>query len=412
MSITAGTITTGIFEAFAFAEHDGVQLNVSVTNDNVIFPEAVEIQATPTYRGENVTCATSPVSLIGDWFATVNKGPMCTTITGMVMRPTGNSVPITLFDDGLVAHADAVAGDGVYSALFNNYQGDGTYTFDLTVNSSNGVTYSGEDLFSSDPSNTEQVPPFIRMASTTAVVTSVTGVPRISSIIPSQGLRGQTLDIIVTGENTNFVNGTTIASFSGNGITVNNTTVTSPTSARVSITIASNASLIARDVTLITGSETVTAIGVFQVLNNPPVCSNARPSTALVTPPNRSFVPINILGVTDPENDPVTLNITTITQDEPVDHIGDGSFVPDSVINGSTVLVRAESILGTVVVNGTTFVGNGRFYHINFTATDTSNTSCTGTVKVAVPHTRTATPIDGGPLFNSVTAQPARFSGF
>jgi hypothetical protein len=415
MIITAGTIATGILEIYAFADHDGLQLNVSVTDDTVTAPESVEIQATPTFGGENVVCATMPLTIFDNELASQTfkkRKAVCPTVTGTVTRPTGPAVPITLFDDGLAAHADAVAGDGIYSARFSNYQGSGTYTFDLTVTTPNGITYSGESLFSFNPSNTNPVPLFTRMASTTAVVTAVAAVPRIVEVNPAQGTPGQTLNITVTGENTNFVNGTSVASFSGGGITVNSTTVTSPTSATVNITIAPNAVPTARDVTITTGSEVVTAPGAFLVLNSPPICVNARPSVPLISPPNRNFVQVGILDVTDPNNDPVSIAITTVRQDEPVDHIGDGSFAPDAIISGSTAQVRAESILGTVVAGGNTFVGNGRFYHIGFTASDTFNNSCTGTVKVAVPHTRLATPIDGGPLFNSTSAQLAGFSNF
>ncbi len=231
-------------------------------------------------------------------------------------------------------------------------------------------------------------------------------IPEIMVVSPRQGQRGQTIDVTVTGENTNFVNGVTGISFSGGGIIVNSTTVTSLISARASITIGLGAPLTLRDVTVTTGTETATASGAFEVLNAAPVCTNARPSVALITPPNRSLVPVSITGITDPEGDPLIITVTTVRQDEPVDHIGGGGFAPDSVINGATASVRAESILGTVVVGGTTFVGNGRFYHISFTATDTSSQTCTGTVKVAVPHVRTATPIDDGPLFDSTSARP------
>lgn len=240
-------------------------------------------------------------------------------------------------------------------------------------------------------------------------------IPQVTAITPTQGERGRNLSVTVTGENTNFVNGVSVISFSGTGITVNNTIVNSAVSATANITIAANAALTFRDVIVTTSGEAAVGLGIFQVtppLNAPPVCTGARPSVTLILPPDRRFVPVNILDVTDPDNDALTIGITTIRQDEPVDHIGDGSFVPDSTVNGSTALLRAESILGTVVVGGTSYVGNGRFYHVNFTATDTANNSCSGTVKVAVPHTRTATPIDGGALFNSITAQAARFSDF
>lgn len=415
MIVTTGVINTGIAEVFAFADHEGVQLSVSVTDDTVVSPQAVEIQATPTFAGQNVTCAqtSKPTDNIVDVTGLKTRKVVCPTVTGTVIRPSGSSVPIELFDDGLAAaHADAVAGDGVYSARFNGYQGVGTYTFDLTATVVNGVTYSGESLFSLDPSNSFSMPPFTRSASTTAVVSGVTTVPSITGVNPNQGNRGQTLNITITGADTHFVNGSSAASFSGTGITVNSTTVSSSTSLVANVTIAAGAALGARDVTVTTGGEIVTAPGAFQIINSPPNCAAAVPSVTLISPPNRSFIPVNVLGITDPDNDAVTIAITTVRQDEPVDHIGDGSFVPDAVIGGSTVQVRAEAIIGTVVVGGTTYVGNGRFYHIGFTATDTANSSCSGIVKVAVPHTRTATPIDGGALFNSLTSQPVVFSYF
>ena len=166
MVVTAGAITTGILEALAFAEHDGVQLNVAAAKDMLTFPEPVELQATPLFEGENVLEA---------------------TITGTVMRPDGSQVPIILHDDGLAINADAMPGDGIYSARFNNYSQDGTYTFELTMTSTNGVTYAGETLFLVEPSNAKSVPTFTRTASTTVVITGVPSVIPVSiDIEPGQ----------------------------------------------------------------------------------------------------------------------------------------------------------------------------------------------------------------------------------
>lgn len=149
---TGGVIVTGNFEAFAFGTHDGVQLNVTIAKNTLTFPEVAEIHATPRFTGENVIGA---------------------MITGAVLRPDGSSFPVQLFDDGLAEHGDGIPGDGTYSARFNQYRGDGTYKFELKVSNSNGKTYAGEDLFSSQPSNEKPVPAFTRIASTTAVVTGV-----------------------------------------------------------------------------------------------------------------------------------------------------------------------------------------------------------------------------------------------
>lgn len=152
--VTTGNVASGLAESLAFAEHDGVQLIATVVDNSVEFPQAVEIRATPQYEGQNVVNA---------------------TVVGSVLLPGGSQIPIQLFDDGSSEHGDAVVGDGVYSARFNQYNDDGTYTFELTVEADNASTYSGESLFvdAGHPSSQAPVPSFVRRASTTAVVTGV-----------------------------------------------------------------------------------------------------------------------------------------------------------------------------------------------------------------------------------------------
>jgi hypothetical protein len=47
--------------------------------------------------------------------------------------------------------------------------------------------------------------------------------------------------------------------------------------------------------------------------------------------------------------------------------------------------------------------GDGRVYHIGFTATDPAGASCSGTVTVCVPHDQGqgSACVDGGPLYDS-----------
>lgn len=130
--------------------------------------------------------------------------------------------------------------------------------------------------------------------------------------------------------------------------------------------------------------------------NRPPVCSEATPSVASIWPVNHKFVPVEVLGVTDPDGDAVTITIDSIFQDEPVDTFGDGKFTPDGQgVGTATAEVRAERS-GTAKVPG-----DGRFYHLGFTATDAYGQTCTGSVAVSVPHDQSKTPVDGGALFDS-----------
>ncbi len=130
--------------------------------------------------------------------------------------------------------------------------------------------------------------------------------------------------------------------------------------------------------------------------NQPPVCTGATPSIATLWSPNHQYVPIDVLGVTDPDGDPVTITVDGISQDEPVNGLGDGDTAPDGAgVGTSTAQVRAERAGG----------GNGRVYHIDFTADDGNGGQCNGNVLVGVPKSqgKNGAPVDGGALFDSTT---------
>jgi hypothetical protein len=63
----------------------------------------------------------------------------------------------------------------------------------------------------------------------------------------------------------------------------------------------------------------------------------------------------------------------------------------DAAVSGNQILLRAERA-GT---------GNGRVYQVQFTATDDQGGSCSGTVKVSVPHNKKDQAIEGPQLYNS-----------
>jgi hypothetical protein len=137
---------------------------------------------------------------------------------------------------------------------------------------------------------------------------------------------------------------------------------------------------------------------VFPSGNQPPDCSHAQPSVAMLWPPNHKMVAVTINGVTDPDNDPVTITITRVMQDEPTTGLGSGDTCPDAAgIGTSTAQLNAER-------DGN---GNGRVYTIFFTADDGKGGTCSGTVKVSVPHDSGGTAIDDGPTFDSTQCTTA-----
>jgi hypothetical protein len=170
--------------------------------------------------------------------------------------------------------------------------------------------------------------------------------------------------------------------------------------------------------------------------NQAPDCGAARATLAVLWPPNHKLVAVGVAGVSDPDAGPVSIAVTGVRQDEPVaprrhdddddddgGHDGDDddddghdgcghpaggrghgqgdgqggghSHAPDAVLEGHKALVRAERLGG----------GNGRVYHLSFTATDAAGGTCSGTVTTCVPHDRKRGCVDGGPLYDSTAVR-------
>ena len=136
-----------------------------------------------------------------------------------------------------------------------------------------------------------------------------------------------------------------------------------------------------------------TEVFAYELPNLPPDVSQARASIDNIWPPNHKMVHVSILGVTEPDCDPLTVSITRITQDEPTEGAGDGNTCPDAIGLGTfATQLRAERNGG----------GNGRVYTIYFKATDGKGGESYSSVRVIVPkssHQNAAT--DDNVVFDS-----------
>ncbi len=132
-------------------------------------------------------------------------------------------------------------------------------------------------------------------------------------------------------------------------------------------------------------------------INAPPDCSALEVDPDTLWPPNHKLRLVTVSGGSDPDDDTITTAITAITQDEPVNGLGDGDTSPDAVLGPASnqARLRAER-------SGT---GDGRVYRLEVTVTDEFDLSCEGTVLIGVPHDQGAqsTPVDSAPpSYNSL----------
>lgn len=120
----------------------------------------------------------------------------------------------------------------------------------------------------------------------------------------------------------------------------------------------------------------------WEVCNEPPDCSQAVSSIPndCLWPPNHKHHNVSILGITDPDGDPISIIIDAVTSDEATaTELGAGGMThaPDAIIAGDgTVYLRAER-------SGN---GDGRVYQISGTADDGNMGQCTFEIEVQVPH--------------------------
>jgi hypothetical protein len=137
------------------------------------------------------------------------------------------------------------------------------------------------------------------------------------------------------------------------------------------------------------GSGFVVECSTFHV-NAPPDCSALVASPNSLWPPNHKLRLVAVTGASDPEGDTIATGVTGVTQDEPVNGLGDGDVSPDAVLGPASneVRVRAERA-GT---------RNGRVYRIAITVEDELGLTCSGTLRVAVPHDQAHPAVDSFPL--------------
>jgi hypothetical protein len=119
------------------------------------------------------------------------------------------------------------------------------------------------------------------------------------------------------------------------------------------------------------------------IANHVPQCGAVSADPNSLNTPNHKLVTVRVAGVTDADGDAVEIEVTGVTQDEPVNGSGDGDTAPDAAAGArpGEVQLRAER----------SATGDGRVYKVAFRATDSFGGSCTGQATITVPKSGPAT---------------------
>lgn len=319
--------------------------------------------------------------------ADINRAPIARADSATTVEDTPVTVNVLANDDDPDGDALTVLGVAQPSRGTTLLNADGTVTYvpASNFNGSDGFSYTIRDALGATAT-----------ATVTLQVTPVNDPPTLAPIADQTHTVGQavTLDVVAAdadGDGLSFT-----ATDLPAGITVNPATGTM--SGVLQAPGAHQATVIVSDGN--GGRASASFRWSAVTANRPPVCT-ATASPSVIWPPNhKQKVVVRLVGVADPDGDPVSVTMTGILQDEPTNTLGDGeTWIDGGGVGTSEAWVRAER-------SGTPRVpGNGRVYEILYRAEDGHGGSCTGSALVGVPHDQGKGPaIDDGIRYDSTVA--------
>ena len=118
------------------------------------------------------------------------------------------------------------------------------------------------------------------------------------------------------------------------------------------------------------------------IVNHPPDCWGVTADPDVLWPANGTLRTVELSAASDPDGDAVSLEITSVTQDE-------------RVRRGRDAYGAAENAVRLRATRDPR--GDGRVYRIAFTATDSKGAECEGTATVSVPRHKKQPAVDSAP---------------
>jgi hypothetical protein len=282
--------------------------NLTISNSgDVTLAGSVEVDGTLSVTSGNLVTGSNVVTLAAysgmtetapfEVLGMVHTSRVCTTGTtqnfgGMGMEIAQSSGYPTISVQRTTGSAPTIAGATAVKRYFD-------ITGPIGLNATLVFHYSTTELNGANESNLKlyeqgEVPPWINVGGTintsahTLTLSGVnsfslwtaaalTGPPTITGISPSFEVRGNTLDVTITG--TSFVNGGSTVGFGGSGIAVNSVTWSSSTQIAANISIDPSVPTGLRSVSVTTANGTGTLPSAFEVRNPVPALTSVTPSS-------------------------------------------------------------------------------------------------------------------------------------
>ncbi len=169
------------------------------------------------------------------------------------------------------------------------------------------------------------------------------------SINPNSSGQTAIVPVTLTASGTHFLQGaTTVSLTGGSGVTVGAVTVTSPTTATASVTVASNAAPGLYNVSVATGGETASLANAFTVISTAPYLSSVAPNSAVqgtanldvvITGVNTLFTQANAIAVNFNPGGNIVVNKVTVNSDTQVTiNINVNTVASPGGISGNLIL--------------------------------------------------------------------------
>lgn len=198
-------------------------------------------------------------------------------------------------------------------------------------------------------------------------------IPVLTSVAPATAPRGATTTIAITGQNTAFVPGSSVVTFSGGDILVLDTTVTGATSLDATVQVTAGAVLGFRDVRVTTGAETAALLSGFLVTEA------ARPAFDAPTPCDQMVAAM--VGV--PLSVPISARATNSASAAQVTLTATG--LPAGATVTPVLPATGQPVIATL--NWTPGAGQVGTFVVTFTATDQFGvgTNCALTIESSGP---------------------------